>query len=832
MKAILFLCFWLSLNLVSVANSWADLNPEGNIVTILPEGNKNLQELLNLVYSTKENDKIRLSTYVLSEDVIGRTVMHALAEAGRRGVEVHMIVDPSHEQMKDRYIHFLESANVKVKEFHPMGGETALGKIFKTITHGIHWMNNRSHDKMLVVERKTAAGLTENVAFMGSSNLVDAHFQLDPTWRFERDPKFWSKALVVLKVARDRLGRYLQGGGRDSKKIDTLLDAAVESEARGNPTFRQEVRARLEAIRGKYHDLGYQYVDVNYLVKGPAAKALLDYHDSVWSGGHAEARYINKRFFAKESDSMIRLRELDGLPIQLTSSGRPVDVSYSQELFRLANRAKIGEKITLGGREIVITPSVKGEISRQLITLSLPPESLPGLSAPLEINASPEEMRMALIAKPGEEIVIDGARVKVTSEWQDSLRTRRYEFRISGGQWVDLSFDDLVALRAANVGAKVRVGQKVLEVDEALKKAILSATPEQLTSDWVKSAFDHVERVGYIQAMDKPAPLRATGTAVGKIELYLDKMSGNVPQGSEQGPLEVFRRAAGGDMVSVNGEKVLFTADLFRDLERARVGQVLEISGQQVELTEEIFRNFARATPADEVNLLNQYGQLTPDLREEMLAASSRGVKINFVVNGPRSLWDGTLPVRGYELTFEQLVETGARVVEYPLDNKQIHAKIFTVTNPMAAYLPTEMEARYPANPKNPGVVASRFELGEERLQFKDVVREELANRALNPRHVRGYTVTGTSNIDARSLTQTTDPKEVKGVLEKLKAWSTGLRNSELNLGIHGLGIAQEMNLRIQQAGAGGHLVADRGKKTKGTVRSCSQLYNLLAPLI
>jgi phosphatidylserine/phosphatidylglycerophosphate/cardiolipin synthase-like enzyme len=203
MKPIYFLFLWLAISLGSPSHSEADVYQEENLVTILPEGNKNLQELLTLIYSTQKYDKIRLSTYVLSDDVIGRTIMHALAEAGRRGVEVHMIVDPSHEHMKDRYIHFLESANVKVKEFHPMGGESALGKVFKTITHGIQWMNNRSHDKMLVIERKGPNGLAENVAFMGSSNLVDAHFQLDPTWRFEKEPKIFSRALAVLNVARD-----------------------------------------------------------------------------------------------------------------------------------------------------------------------------------------------------------------------------------------------------------------------------------------------------------------------------------------------------------------------------------------------------------------------------------------------------------------------------------------------------------------------------------------------------------------------------------------------------------------------------------------------------
>lgn len=802
-----------------------------NTLSILPEGQKNLQELLDLVNSAKSGDKIRLSTYILTDDAIGRTVMQALAQAGERGADVHVIIDPSNYRLPDRFVHFLENSKVKVKEFHPMGGDTAIGKAWKALTQGVQWMNNRSHDKMLVVERATSNGV-EHVAFMGSSNLVDAHFQLDPTMLFEKNPSLLKKAMVVLQVARDRIGRYLSGGGKDPAVINSLIDEAVAAEAKGNLTFSQEVKARLTSLRNKYHDLGYQYLDVNYLVKGQVAKDLIAYHDSVWADTHAQPRVFNEKIFNPNSPIHLRIKELEGYPVVLDSAGKKVTLNYDRALYDAVNAAPENATIELGAKNILVDAELQKAIARQQLQFEIPTQSQGATGNLKQITASPDQIRAFLTAKEGEIFRLDGIQIPVREDLKAAARGARLSVRIPSGALVDLSFADLELIKNTPLGQKVSVGGKFLVVDAEIKKQVLLADPDALTKSWVEKGSESLKAVGYIESIEKKNSRPFSRYEVGKIDLYVDKMTGNVPQGSEQGPLDAFRRAKGGDTVKVQGQDVLYTADLFNDLEKSGLGDTVEIGGKPVVLTQDIMEKFAAATPADEMHLLNQYGQLTPEVRDEMIAASKRGVKINFVVNGEQSMWDGKLPVRGYELTFDDLVSTGARVIEYPSDNKQIHAKIFTVTNGMGRYVPTDIEKRYPANPKNPGFLKANESAQDGKMMFKDFLKQKLANEPLNPRHVAGFTVTGTSNIDARSMSKTIDDVPATGIMGRIKAWSRRLRNTELNLGIDSAGFAEEMKGKIYQAGAGGRVVADRGKRTNRSVKTCPKAYSLLAPLI
>lgn len=797
-----------------------ELGPK-NAVTILPSnGSQNLQELLDLIASANKDDKLRISTYVFTDDVVGRAIMHALSTAAERGADIHVIIDPSYYNLPDIYMHQLQRSGVKVKEFHPMGGDGMLGRAWKTVTHGPRWMNNRSHDKMAVLQRAKPDGKTEYLAFMGSSNLVDAHFQLDPTMLYEKEPALLRKAIVVLATVRDRVGRYISGGGNDPKVIDRMIDESVAAEAKGNMGFFEEVRLRLKALRLKYNDLGYQYLDVNYILRGESVRELIDYHDAVWESRHVQERTFNEAHY--DSTKLGRRNAARaGLPIELDLGSEKVLLQYDPVLLTKLTNTWNGQPIELGGQEIVLTQKHK-DILRKLqpvVTIPGKGDLVFSLDQILEINSAPV----------GKVIKVEGIEIEITRELKAQFQKQRYVFQLPSGSIARITVDDMEKIRKSPLNKTFKIGTYKTEMTDALREQVMSVDPDKLAKDWIKKAFDTIHDAGYVGQSRTRDVFRSRMHHVGRVQTYFDSMVGNVPQGSEQGPLDVFRQARAGDEVAINGRNVQYTADLFRDLEKAAVGDVLEIAGEKVTLTKEILETFAKATPADEIHLLNQYGMLTPEIAAEMTAASRRGVKINLVLNGPRSMWDSFIPVRGYELTFQQLMETGARVVEYPLANKQIHAKIYTLTNPMGEYISQADELRYPANPGSRRV----RDLGDGRVRFRDILREEMAvKNYIDLRHSRGFTVTGTSNIDARSLTIMKKSDATWNIVQRIKDWATGLRNSEINLGLESFSLAQEMKLKVQELEAGGLVVTDRAKPRPGVIRSCPRLYKVLGPLI
>lgn len=591
----------------------ADPVPSPDRIAKLSDNLSSLQERIDLIRSLKAGDEFVFSTYILADDFLGRTLMAEFADAAKRGVRVRGIIDPSHTHLEDRFIHYMTSSGVQLKEFHPMHPIPT-----KVLTKGLYYVNNRSHDKIWAVKRARPDGKVEHIMIEGSRNLLDAHFGLDPFFKFETELTLTEKSRSAISTTvahiKEKLGKLVGSSGQSSEAKRMIEEETGKLE----PGLRDKIRAAFHEMVDFKSNSGHQYRDLDFVVEGKAAEEVMEYHNRVFESSHVKPRVIDTR----------------------------------------------------------------------------------GLEP--------------------------GAR-------------------------------------------------------ETQRRAALDLLQPEDTVKWIEKGRAQLMDIGIYDIADGFDPLR-NALPVKDMKFYHDTMKGNVPQGSEQALIDGLKNARSGDLVEVfiDGKptRVLYTADLHKALEKTKAGGTVQIGGKSVTLTEEMIAAFAKAIPADEIHMMSQYGILTPNLEKAFKDATSRGVSVKLLINGPLSMWDGQLPLRGYEKTYNKLAATGIQVMEY-VGPEQLHAKVMTVSNP--------------------------------KLGFENA-----------------YTVTGSSNMDPRSLTER--------FASKVKSASTlgadKLRNSEINWTIHSPEFTHYMTQELGVPMSTAKTVIKGGQKFVD--RPCPALYRglLAVPLL
>ncbi|MEA2164557.1 MAG: hypothetical protein QOK37_2684 [Thermoanaerobaculia bacterium] len=125
---------------------------EGNLVTILKNGNQFFPSMLSAIRGAKRT--INLEFYIYWDGEIGRKFAEALAERARAGVEIKIILDAvGSAQMSQSLIDFMHRNGIDLEWYHPLRWYT------------LSSFNHRTHRKLLIVD-----GL---IGFSGGVGIAD-----------------------------------------------------------------------------------------------------------------------------------------------------------------------------------------------------------------------------------------------------------------------------------------------------------------------------------------------------------------------------------------------------------------------------------------------------------------------------------------------------------------------------------------------------------------------------------------------------------------------------------------------------------------------------------
>jgi len=137
---------------------------QGNQATVLLNGDEIFPPMLEAIAEAQTS--ITFETYIYWSGDIGRRFAAALAEAAKRGVKCHVLLDwLGSAKMDEDLINQMAAAGVEVRRFHPP-----------------HWshlarLNNRTHRKLLVVDGR--------IGFTGGVGIA-------PEWTgHAQDPEHW-----------------------------------------------------------------------------------------------------------------------------------------------------------------------------------------------------------------------------------------------------------------------------------------------------------------------------------------------------------------------------------------------------------------------------------------------------------------------------------------------------------------------------------------------------------------------------------------------------------------------------------------------------------------
>ena len=137
---------------------------------------------------------IDLQTYQIGNDLVGRTLLKELRDAGRRGVRVRLLVDDFYTLEMDRpLLHLAAQTGVSVRLYNPfvLGRASAPGRFFNLLGDGRR-LNHRMHNKMMVVDGAWAV--------VGGRNLSDEYFMRSQAGNF-LDVDFLIAGAVVPDLA-------------------------------------------------------------------------------------------------------------------------------------------------------------------------------------------------------------------------------------------------------------------------------------------------------------------------------------------------------------------------------------------------------------------------------------------------------------------------------------------------------------------------------------------------------------------------------------------------------------------------------------------------------
>ncbi|MEN9799788.1 MAG: hypothetical protein RL653_3485 [Pseudomonadota bacterium] len=175
----------------------------GNRVALLRDGLDAFPEMLSAIRAARS--RVRLETYIFSDDAVGRAFSQALGDAAARGVRVTVLYDAVGSLWTPRaFFRRLRASGVDVHAFRPIGRHTSLRRLIR-----------RDHRKLLVVDSR--------VAFVGGINIA-------VQWAPRGVPR---------------------GGGWRDDALRIEGPAAAALERRFFASWRVAVRERLRAWRSK-----------------------------------------------------------------------------------------------------------------------------------------------------------------------------------------------------------------------------------------------------------------------------------------------------------------------------------------------------------------------------------------------------------------------------------------------------------------------------------------------------------------------------------------------------------------------------------------------------
>jgi cardiolipin synthase len=139
----------------------------GNTIKVYYSGDETYAAMLTAIDTAQRS--IILETYIFDRDAIGLRIADALIAAGKRGVEVRVLIDAVGARYSSPSIlPYLEEGGVRVEDFN---GEVIFGL-------RLPYANLRTHRKILVVDGEIAfvGGMNIRAAFSGPKAAHDTHF--------------------------------------------------------------------------------------------------------------------------------------------------------------------------------------------------------------------------------------------------------------------------------------------------------------------------------------------------------------------------------------------------------------------------------------------------------------------------------------------------------------------------------------------------------------------------------------------------------------------------------------------------------------------------------
>lgn len=152
----------------------------GNEITILENGDEAYPAMLDAIDGARRT--IALSSYIFGDDRAGVRFVEALAAAGKRGVEVRVLIDGFGARYTFPPVHRrLRRAGVRSELFLPRVQEA-----------GLAFFNLRNHRKVLTVDGR--------VAFTGGMNIQARNLHADTPPRMVRDLHFRIEGPLVAQL--------------------------------------------------------------------------------------------------------------------------------------------------------------------------------------------------------------------------------------------------------------------------------------------------------------------------------------------------------------------------------------------------------------------------------------------------------------------------------------------------------------------------------------------------------------------------------------------------------------------------------------------------------
>jgi cardiolipin synthase len=174
----------------------------GNTVKLLCSGPEALDEMETIIHGAKES--VALESYIFRSDEVGQRFGHALTEAAKRGVRVHVLMDWIGGLGRGRpFVDHLIKQGVNVRIFNPPGFHRWLGLV------------PRDHRKVLVVDDKI--GITGGVGVGVEWTRGVAHTRRQK-WR-DTAVRIAGPAAKDMLVAFQKMWRRALGSSRRARLV-------------------------------------------------------------------------------------------------------------------------------------------------------------------------------------------------------------------------------------------------------------------------------------------------------------------------------------------------------------------------------------------------------------------------------------------------------------------------------------------------------------------------------------------------------------------------------------------------------------------------------------